>query len=660
MIKRPIIVLVPVLFVLVILVALTGYSRESNGDNTASWAGTQTCISSGCHADYRNTIYHGADEFFQTMHATAHSVPSPGSMLIDSWFRADSVLRLYPYNLNGSLEDTLLIALRYNEANATYAAQLRISGAQPDSTEWLDIIWAFGGHGWLQRYIVEIEGSRYVLPFQYVLPRYRDRWGDGLIRFRDVENWITHDTVINRIHLREFRDQQFVSGSWDNACVGCHVGSFSLEKNDIPGEPTRWVASWPGSDSGSASTELTPVIGCESCHGPGSAHVADPENPEEYRKISPKFWDPSGRSREWTDRKLDMCNQCHNRHHSTQDLHPYAYDDARQLTFQSGEDLSDYIRDPLSDGKYWGDGRSSRAHHQTGQDYIRSKHYTEHVFTNGCYDCHAVHNNTDQPYMLNRDWYTVERGEGCTSTGCHSSFAKTERRNGQEYNLHTAHRQEHSQCVNCHYTKTASFGQTGHFEFSDHSDQVLGPKATIEFRNASREGMPNTCALSCHRNGYGDRNRPDAFFDVIPGEAMRAPDFGINDTNLMLWNEPTDIALADSLWNGFKRLYPQFVSGVRLNDPPEYRAGILSVGPNPVRDEARIVFHLPEPAHVRIVVYNLQGKTLKTLADAYHASGSYELRWNCTDETRRLVPPGAYLVQLISQNYSESAWLMVQ
>lgn len=640
------------------ILAFAGGEGESVSGNEATYVGQQTCISSGCHADYRNTTYQGADAFLETMHATVHKVPSQESILIDRMFQADSILRIPSRSFFEGAQDTILLHLRYEDDS--YLAQLSTTDPRSGSSEWLRIDWTFGGNGWLQRYTVEISGSRYVLPFEYVLPHYRDQEGEGTIRFLDIGNWFAHETGSDHLRLRTVSDQTFLSGSWDNTCIGCHVSSFSLDTSRIGDQATQWIASWPGSDNNDPKgLEQNSSISCESCHGPGSLHVADPENRDHHKTISPKFWDPSGSSQFWTDRKLDLCNQCHNRHHSTEDLHPYAYDDVRDMAYRPGENLEDFIRDPLADGQYWGDGISARAHHQTGQDYIRSKHYTKHIFANGCYDCHRVHNNTDQPYMLNRDWYTIKKGEGCTSFGCHSAFANTERRNGEQYNLHTAHQQKHSQCVNCHYTKTASFGRVGHFEFSDHSDQVLNPRATIEFRNASPEGMPNTCALSCHRNGYGDRNRPDAFFDVIEGEAMRAPDFGIVDTNLMVWNEPSDIALADSLWNGFKRLYPQFVSGVRTGDARGSQSRILSVSPNPMNEETTLHFNLAKAADIRIRVYDTRGRTVRTVADAHHQAGQYTLHWNRTDDTRRLTAAGVYVVQLEVDGVTHSTELLI-
>lgn len=637
------------LFIFGMFLAIGGHSGPK--PPRADYAGMQTCVSAGCHADYRNYTYHGAEQFLQTMHARTHSTASPESIIIDRWFRADTTLRYRDPRVKDSAGNSLLLRLHY-DPSGTYQARLVTTGPGADSTGWMKIAYAFGGNGWLQRYLVEIGGSRYTLPFQYVLPGYRNRADTGQFRFIDVGEWIAYDADADRLLLRRPDDRTFTEASWDNACIGCHVGGFALGEETPEGSGIR-KGTWPMSESGdSALRDMNLSIGCESCHGPGSLHAADAGNKEYQKALSPKLWDPSEGSHALTDRKLDLCNQCHNTHRSSEGIHPYAYSDAGDFPFIPGTDLRDFIRDPVADARYWGDGFTSAAHHQTGQDYARSKHYTNHIFPNGCYDCHDPHTNTDQPYMLNRNWYSLRKGEGCVSFGCHTAFSNTQSRNGKVYNIHTAHLQQHSQCVNCHYTKVASFGETGHNEFSDHSDLVLRPVATLERRDAAPAGMPNTCAISCHRNGYGDRNRPDAFLNVLEGEGMRAPDFGITDTNLMRWNEPSDIALADSLWEGFKRLYPQFVSSVRSGNGSVSEAALTSLSPNPAREEVKIKFTLPRKGEIRLAVYDGTGRLVRIIAEGGHEAGAYTDTWNCVDELHRIVPAGIYFVRLSGEGFS--------
>ncbi|MGE3799531.1 MAG: T9SS type A sorting domain-containing protein [Candidatus Kapaibacterium sp.] len=645
-----------VIVLMVGLITLQTTSRQTEPEST--YVGVQTCLQSGCHAEKKNDIYQGGEAFRETMHAKTHRRPNRETCLIDTLFRNHTLLSYHDPRVKGGGDDLLTAELRLS--GDIYQVRLSVRGIDPDSTDWMEVLYVMGGSGWLQRYIVQLDGSWYVLPFQYLLPTYRNVEGEGSLRFFEVEKWVAYDTEANRLSLLRSEDSSFVNSSWDAQCSGCHVNPFSLDRVEGSKIFPDWQATWTGSEVGdSATRDMNLSIGCESCHGPGSAHVADPQNREVHYAISPKYWDQTEKSVWWTDRKLDICNQCHNRHKSSSGLHDFAYDDEGETTYRPQLDLRDFVRDVVGDGSYWPDGVSAKKHHQTGQDYVRSRHYTEHIFPNGCYNCHDVHANTNQPYMLNRDWYSLKRTDGCGVTGCHSSFLSTQIRKGETYNLHTGHLQQHSQCVNCHYTKVATFGKNGDYEFSDHSDLVIRPLATINRRYDGSNGMPNSCALSCHRNGYGDRNRPNPFFDVIDGEAMRAPDFGILDTNLMDWSEPTDIALADSLWEGFKRLYPQFVSSVRESVSANGRSGFSSLYPNPASTEVEFRYAVNRQQQVRITIFTILGNPLLQIVDARLERGEYVDQWFCRDEAGVGVPDGLYIIRIEGEDFSDLRRIVV-
>ena len=566
----------------------------------ATYVGMQTCIEAGCHADYRNETYSGAAAFQQTMHAKIHQRPTPENVIIDEWFENDTVLEFNDIHVRRSPGDTFYIGLSKQGTIDQYFINMYTTGPYADSTGWIKVAYNYGGNGWLQRFLLEVDGNYYPAPFQYVMKSYRDTTTISYdVYYLDLARWYSYSSKIDAMVFHERGTESFLKESWDKRCAACHVNGFDVERIEINDSTTKWYAEWVGSKgTDSAVKDINIAIGCESCHGPGSNHAAEPEDKDFQKAISPKLWDLTDQSRFWTDRKLDVCNQCHNRHASTEKLHTYQYDDANGIPYTPGNMLNDYVNDPIADASYWGDGKTSEAHHQTGQDYWRSAHYSEHVFSNGCFDCHSAHNNTEYPYQLDRNWYSLKKGEGCLAVGCHSSFGNTEVRDEEVYNIHTQHLNKHSQCVNCHYTKTATITFNGTYEFSDHSDKVIRPTATIEYQNGSSIGMINTCASSCHRNGYGERNRPDAFDrnasirysmgdTAIP---MKAPDYGITDKFFTNWNNQPDLELADSLWEGYKRLYPSYVSSVREGAVTGATSGLQRLSPNPAVEVVNIEY----------------------------------------------------------------------
>lgn len=620
-------------------VALQVNSEPGPAERT--YVGQESCMEAGCHADAYGpgSDYQGAAAFRETMHQKIHLRPTPETVIIDEWFDRDTVLRAYDHRVKVPGRDTLLIYLSKRPGGTGYWSKMEFSGGG-DTTGWMPIEYTYGGNGWIQRFLVKIDGGFYTLPFQFLLPRYKDRSLAGSeLRFLDDSKWFTVDGTTFEAHFHEFKSQKFLDQSWDKNCTQCHVNGFDLKKVITPEGNTQWVSQWVGKDMGdSALMDQNIKIGCESCHGPGSEHV---ENPTVENIVAPSTWP---RTFAGTDLKLDLCNQCHNRIASTAGLHNYAYDDTNMRPYIPGQPLKNFIKSEFGNMTVWGDNLTSKAHHQTGQDYARSVEYEKHIFKNGCYSCHVVHQEgpDDLPFQLDRDWYSLKSGEGCLAAGCHETFGDTVMSPvvGRMVNKHTQHTNSISQCVNCHFTKTAtiSFGQLPTkplHEFTLHNFKVLRPKLTRQFRNLGEVGMLNTCAEGCHRNGRGSRN----FFETDP----IAPDYGIKDNILTLWKESTDIALADSLEFHWNRLFP---ASVKESNERGSSLTIVSIQPNPSRGETKLRFSVPKPMNIDLEIYDIQGRYINTLAGGRHEPGTYSENWNGTDEMGVRVPNGVYIVRL--------------
>ncbi|NNF56897.1 MAG: T9SS type A sorting domain-containing protein [Rhodothermaceae bacterium] len=68
--------------------------------------------------------------------------------------------------------------------------------------------------------------------------------------------------------------------------------------------------------------------------------------------------------------------------------------------------------------------------------------------------------------------------------------------------------------------------------------------------------------------------------------------------------------------------------------------------PNPFGSATTIRFAVPEEAQARLVVYDMLGRHLVTLADGEVAPGRYEVRWDASDQ-----PTGIYLVRLTAGSF---------
>jgi hypothetical protein len=69
----------------------------------------------------------------------------------------------------------------------------------------------------------------------------------------------------------------------------------------------------------------------------------------------------------------------------------------------------------------------------------------------------------------------------------------------------------------------------------------------------------------------------------------------------------------------------------------------LTASPNPFRSAASARLNLPVAGRVRVAVYDVSGRVVRTLVDDEMQAGSHSLRWDGRDEGGRRVANGTYL-----------------
>lgn len=75
--------------------------------------------------------------------------------------------------------------------------------------------------------------------------------------------------------------------------------------------------------------------------------------------------------------------------------------------------------------------------------------------------------------------------------------------------------------------------------------------------------------------------------------------------------------------------------------------------PNPFSEKTRMSFLLTRPSHVLCAVYNLLGRRVHTLLDAYLPAGSHEVSWDGRDSEGRALASGLYFGRLEAGSFSQ-------
>ena len=191
---------------------------------------------------------------------------------------------------------------------------------------------------------------------------------------------------------------QVLPGEWDAAnkkwrttpatdgskqCIGCHVTGYNV----------------------TAKTWAQQSVGCEACHGPGSAHASGGDKS--------KITNPKSLPK---DRGAMVCGQCHSK--GTDPTKTYAF----PTNFRPGDDLSKVFIDAKP---------TTRGRNQQYSELVGSKHFTSGVI---CTTCHDPHGGTTEKFQLRKPVTDL-------CLGCHKD---------KEMKTHAPSAPEGATCATCH------------------------------------------------------------------------------------------------------------------------------------------------------------------------------------------------------------------
>ena len=246
-----------------------------------------------------------------------------------------------------------------------------------------------------------------------------------------------------------------------NTCDGCHF--------------TGYMAT---------GKRVEPAIACESCHGAGSKHAKDPDNPVYKASIS----DPI--------RTNEVCLQCHMRNRdkrmetqaaTAKDLWMKAKD--YPSDYQPGNALVEYkLPAPFALGKetkeFWANGAAKKNRTQ-GNEYVHDTMYKHGITCINCHNPHKLSNTAKKP----------EGNDACMK--CHS-FGSIIGPHQNTLEAHTHHKanSKGSLCIECHMPKTGKHTGKSPLTVRSHRFAFTYPAQTKAYNMPAET---NAC-YACHKD----------------------------------------------------------------------------------------------------------------------------------------------------------------
>ncbi|MCU1292262.1 MAG: cytochrome family protein [Bryobacterales bacterium] len=314
--------------------------------------------------------------------------------------------------------------------------------AQPDPLVHFrksDVAFVYGSR-WKQRYFQKIGDDYFVLPAQWDITH--QIWRPYFVK-NGTDWWAPLYPPDN------------FKRPTGPLCDGCHSVNYNIQ--------TKTVTEWN--------------VGCEKCHGPGSAHVAHPSQASILNPARLGFVQAN-----------DTCIQCHSQGQPLINPIQGKYYDW-PVGFHMGGKLQDFWK--LEEHKlgettftHFPDGTAHKNRMQ-GNDFVQSLMYRRGVTCSSCHDVHG----TDNPALLIKPASVI-----CLE--CHGPGSP----NGPHTNTieeHTHHKPGTAgdQCISCHMPQIEQ--TLADVNVRSHTFRFISPTMAEAYK------IPSPCTM-CHKDKGGE------------------------------------------------------------------------------------------------------------------------------------------------------------
>jgi len=355
-----------------------------------------------------------------------------------------------------------------NKADRKYYVTIvnRLNPQDPNSPAHLEIKLLYGGAVHDQRYIVSVPPGLADRQAWYTVLRYNMTGRDNRLH-RERRVW--HDY---KFYMWWSAGTDGRYGTSDDAltappvntnavqtmCAGCHLTGWERYQDKATGQYLVRAVNDPGGEVNiDDDPELDEInVGCESCHGPGSEHVANGGRSRFI--VNPKYLS--------AERSSVVCGRCHDRRQGYGGPtvgYTQAVNEAGEMARPgiSRDELITKFTDPVKKGptmrgpgredNIWPDDIHSNKPHQQYADFLKSKMYRNDRVLVACSDCHDMHGGTPYPRALIHD--SNDPGSPLCQR-CHTVDVLSH----MDSKLNAKMKGLQTRCIDCHMPGTANTG----------------------------------------------------------------------------------------------------------------------------------------------------------------------------------------------------------
>jgi hypothetical protein len=182
---------------------------------------------------------------------------------------------------------------------------------------------------------------------------------------------------------------------------------------------------------------------------------------------------------------------------------------------------------------------------------------------------------------------------------------------------------------------------------------------STQFQITDNEGQYDSPLLNVQRdfeNLYWDTGAPN-YLPVDLNEGVNilqyTPDENIIDEGKTYWWRVRfrDKNLQWSDWSAEYSFTFQTTSKVNGKNAIIKKSRLYENYPNPFNPQTTINFDIAHAGPVKLQIYSIEGKLVKTLVDGNRATGSYSVEWDGLNDQGRQVPSGIYFYAISSPGY---------